>query len=179
MRRPITLTAVLAVVVAAVVVGIVAFAGGGSDSGGTATAAGNSGLVSTRSVDGRTILVDSGGQTLYSATVEKNGRIRCTGACESFWDPVAASSNQAASASADVGLDFGVVKRPDGSEQLALDGRPLYSFKEEGPGKLDGDGFVDDFQGTHFEWQVVTAGGSSGGGTGSEGTNAPNSSYSY
>ena len=54
------------------------------------------------------------------------------------------------------------MKRPDGNEQLTFDGLPLYTFAEEGAGKLDGDGFADDFQGTHFEWKAARTSGSSG-----------------
>jgi hypothetical protein len=39
---------------------------------------------------------------------------------------------------------------------------PLYSFTDEEPGRLDGDGFVDDFQGTHFEWAAATTGAATG-----------------
>ena len=57
--------------------------------------------------------------------------------------------------------------RTDGGRQLTFKGLPLYSFTEEGPGQLDGDGFVDDFDGTRFEWAAATTGGGSGS-TGSE-----------
>ena len=43
-----------------------------------------------------------------------------------------------------------------------LHGLPLYTFPEEGAGKLDGDGIADDFQGTHSEWKAARASGSSG-----------------
>jgi Secreted repeat of unknown function len=56
----------------------------------------------------------------------------------------------------------GVVTRPDGGEQLTFNGLPLYSFTEEGPGQLDGDGFVDDFGGTQFEWAAASTGAGSG-----------------
>jgi predicted lipoprotein with Yx(FWY)xxD motif len=149
--------ATLAVGLAALVL---AACGGGNDDGGNATAAGG-GIVSVESVDGTSVLVDSQGKTLYNADVEKSG-IRCTGACTSFWDPVTATAGEADSAAMDLGLDLGTVKRPDGGNQVTLKGLPLYTFTEEGSGELDGDGFVDDFRGTRFEWAAAAAGAASG-----------------
>jgi predicted lipoprotein with Yx(FWY)xxD motif len=178
MRRSIkySLTAVLAVGAAALVLA----ACGGGDDNGNATAASSgsgSGLVSVQNVDGTNVLADADGQTLYSADVEKS-QIRCTDGCTSFWDPVAASAKQAKTASSDLDLNFGVVKRPDGESQLTFKGLPLYYFKEEGPGKLDGDGFTDDFQGTHFEWAAATTGGGSSS-SGSGGSNNSGNSSPY
>jgi predicted lipoprotein with Yx(FWY)xxD motif len=133
---------------------------GDDDSGGDATAANagmSSGIVSVESVDGNDVLADADGRTLYSADVERM-RIRCTGACTSVWDPVTASAGEARSAGADLDLNLGTVKRPDGARQLTFKGLPLYTFTEEGPGQLDGDGFVDDFNGTRFEWAAATTG---------------------
>jgi predicted lipoprotein with Yx(FWY)xxD motif len=161
------LTVALAVGAAALV--LAACGGGDGDDNGNATAADSgagSALVSVEDVEGTNVLADSEGRTLYTAEVE-NGKIRCTGACTSFWKPVEASANEAESASADLNLDLGVVDRPDGGRQLTFKGIPLYSFTEEGPGQLDGDGFVDDFEGTRFEWAAATTGGGSGS-TGSE-----------
>jgi predicted lipoprotein with Yx(FWY)xxD motif len=160
---------------AALAIGAAALAlaacGGDGDSG-DATAAGagaGSGPVSIQSVDGTDVLADRQGRTLYSATVEEDGRILCTGACTSVWDPVGASANESDSASEDLDLDLGVVERPNGDEQLTHNGLPLYTFTEEGPGRLDGDGFVDEFQGTRFEWVAATtgAGSASSGSSGS------------
>jgi predicted lipoprotein with Yx(FWY)xxD motif len=162
--------AVLAVAAAALVL---AACGGGDD--GNATAAdgrSGSGPVSIQDVDGTNVLTDSAGRTLYTAEVEQ-GRIRCTGACTSFWDPVAASPNEAESASADLDLELGVVNRPDGESQLTFKGLPLYSFTEEGPGRLDGDGFVDDFEGTRFEWAAAGTGSGSASGGSDGGTDGP------
>jgi predicted lipoprotein with Yx(FWY)xxD motif len=164
--RPL-LTVALAVGAAALV--LAACGGGDSDDNGNTTAAesgAGSDLVSVEDVDGTNVLTDSEGRTLYTADVE-NGKIRCTGACTSFWKPVEASADEAESASADLDLDLGVVDRPGGGRQLTYKGLPLYSFTEEGPGQLDGDGFVDDFDGTRFEWAAATTGGGSGS-TGSE-----------
>jgi predicted lipoprotein with Yx(FWY)xxD motif len=178
MRRSTTLTALVGLAIGAAALGLVALVGGGGDAStnpGSANASGGSGSVSIQSVDGTDVLVDSEGRTLYSAEVERNGEIRCTEACESFWDPVEASANEAESASADLDLMLGVVERPNGDGQLALEGLPLYTFTEEGPGQLDGDGFVDDFEGTHFEWEAAAT----DGGSGSASSDIPSDSSPY
>jgi len=165
--------AVFAVGLAAVVLA----ACGGSNDNGNATAASSSagsGIVSTETVDGKNVLVDSQGKTLYSASVEKGGMIRCTDGCTSFWKPQDATAKQANTASADLGLKLAVVERPDGARQLTFKGQPLYTFTQEGSGELKGDGFTDDFQGTHFEWSAATT---AGGGSGSGGSNS-SSGYS-
>jgi predicted lipoprotein with Yx(FWY)xxD motif len=150
---------------------------GGSDDGedGNATAADASGgIVAVQSVDGTDVLVDSEGRTLYTAEVEQD-RILCTGACEAFWEPTGASASEAESASADLDLDLGVVSRPDGGDQLTFEGLPLYTFTEEDPGQLEGDGFVDDFEGTRFEWAAATT----GSGSESTGSDDPGSMSPY
>jgi predicted lipoprotein with Yx(FWY)xxD motif len=131
----------------------------GSGSGSAATMGTKAGVVSVSNVDNTKVLTDSQGRSLYSADVEKGGRIMCTSGCLSFWKPVDASSSQAKTAAADLSLDLGVVKRPGGARQLTFDGKPLYSFTQEGPGQLTGNGFVDDFHGTQFTWTAAATGG--------------------
>jgi predicted lipoprotein with Yx(FWY)xxD motif len=133
--------------------------------GGTASAGG----VSVQSVDGTDVLVDSNDQALYSADEEQGGKVLCTGGCTSIWRPVPASKG--ADASSD--LDLGEVDRPDGAKQLTYMGAPLYTFTEEGPGKVTGDGVTDSFGGNSFTWHAAStsvgdsgssdSGGSSGG----------------
>jgi predicted lipoprotein with Yx(FWY)xxD motif len=155
-------------VIGATGLGVAACGSGDDGSGASATPSG--GLVSVAHVGGADVLASSEGKTLYSADVEKRGRIRCTDACTSFWDPVAASSADAEKAADDLGAALAVVQRPDGASQLTFDGQPLYTFAEEGAGALEGDGFTDDFEGTHFEWQAArTSGGSPASSNGSRG----------
>jgi predicted lipoprotein with Yx(FWY)xxD motif len=172
-----TATAALAILVAGLAL---AACGGGNgnsgSSGNTSSMSAGSGLVSVRTVDKTHVLANRQGRTLYSANIEKGGRIHCTSGCLSFWDPVHASPSQAKTAAANLKLDLGVVKRPDGVDQLTFDGQPLYSFTQEGPDQLKGNGFVDDFGGTHFEWTAATTGSaqaSSGSGSGSGASSAP------
>lgn len=139
---------------------VLAACGGGNDgsSASSGSSASNPDAVAVRTVDNTRVLTDSTGRTLYSADVEKGGRIVCTAGCTSFWNPVSASSTQAKTAAANLNLDLGVVKRPGGGRQLTFDGKPLYSFTQEGPGQLKGNGFVDDFHGTQFTWMAAAAG---------------------
>jgi predicted lipoprotein with Yx(FWY)xxD motif len=171
MRLPIIL---FMLVVGVAALGIVACGGSDDDSG--ASAAGSSAaIVSVASVDGTDVLADSAGKTLYSADVENGGRIHCVGACTSFWKPMLASAAEAKQAAAGLGANLGVVRRPDGERQLTFDALPLYTFAEEGAGELEGDGFADDFQGTHFVWNAArTSGGAS-----APGESSPGSGYGY
>jgi predicted lipoprotein with Yx(FWY)xxD motif len=121
-------------------------------------------------IEGADVVVDAKGDALYSADQEKDGMIRCTGGCASVWLPLTTSGKP--TASSDVSGAIGVVKRPDGSRQVTLDGRPLYRFAEDGgPGKVTGDGLSDSFGGRQFTWHVE--GSSAGSDTGGGG------SYSY
>jgi predicted lipoprotein with Yx(FWY)xxD motif len=139
---------------------VLAIAACGGGDNGDATASGNgsdSGSITAQTVDGMDVLVDSKGQVLYTNEQERGGKIVCTGDCTAIWAPVAASGSEPSGSS--VGGDVGTVKRPDGTEQVTFDGSPVYTFTEEGPGELTGDGVKDNFNGTKFSWQVVTASG--------------------
>jgi predicted lipoprotein with Yx(FWY)xxD motif len=134
---------------------------GSSGDSATATAAASTGgdTVMTASVDGvGTVLVDSNGNALYSPSQEANGMIRCTGSCAQIWKPLTATGTP--TGSADVTGKLGTVKRPDGTEQVTLDGAPVYTFTEDSPGKVNGDGFHDSFGGKDFTWHVISVGGS-------------------
>ena len=69
----------------------------------------SSDIVSVQTVDGKQVLADAQGKTLYSADVEKP-MIRCTDGCTSFWMPLNASAKQSKTASADLGIKLGVVE---------------------------------------------------------------------
>jgi predicted lipoprotein with Yx(FWY)xxD motif len=166
-------------VVGAAALGLLA-CGSSDDDSGTSAAGSSASIVSVATVDQTDVLADSAGKTLYSAPVEKGGKIMCVEACTSFWDPLLASSADAKKAAPELAANFGVVKRPDGERQLTFDRRPLYTFADEGAGKLEGDGFVDDFQGTHFEWKAVRAsGGSQSSGSSGQSDDTSGGGYGY
>jgi predicted lipoprotein with Yx(FWY)xxD motif len=103
-----------------------------------------------------TVLVDANGDAVYSSSQEANGTIQCTGSCAQTWKPVSATGGP--TGSADVTGELGTAKRPDGTEQVTLDGTPLYTFAEDPPGQVTGDGLQDSFDGKNFTWHVITVG---------------------
>jgi len=113
---------------------------------------------------GSTVLVDAQGRTLYHLSGEGNGRFLCTSAaCVAAWPPVSASA-------IGTGVSgLAAVKRPDGSEQLAYNGEPLYTFTgDKAAGEANGQGIKAD-GGT---WSAVVTGASGAGGTGAAQTSS-------
>jgi predicted lipoprotein with Yx(FWY)xxD motif len=117
---------------AAIVAGIAiaATGGGAAKSGG--------GTVSAKQISGAgRVLVDSKGRALYRSDQERNGMVLCDGACLSFWQPLTVSGTPKGSS---LPGKLAVVKRPDGRRQVTYNGKLLYSFKLDKPGKVTGDG---------------------------------------
>lgn len=144
---------------AAIAIAVALAACGGSSGGDSATAASSGGgAVSVAEIEGAgNVLVDSSGQALYASDQETAaGKVLCTGACNSFWQPLTVSGG---TPSGSVPGRLGVMKRPDGSMQATFDGKILYTFTQEGPEEVTGDGFQDAFEGEHFTWHVVSTGG--------------------
>jgi predicted lipoprotein with Yx(FWY)xxD motif len=143
---------------------LAACGGGGGDSSESAASSGSASAggddtVAVKSIDGvGNVLVDSSGQALYASDVEAAGMVKCIDACESFWKPLTVNSAKPTAASSDVGK-LAVIKRPDGSRQVTVDGKLLYTFTEDSAGEVKGNGFADDFQGQHFTWSAVLEGG--------------------
>lgn len=147
-----TRTATLALSLA---IAVLTLAACGDDDDDSAASA-DSGPVSAQSIDGSDVLVDTAGQALYSTQQEAGGEIACRGECTSIWEPLTASAGELADAG-DLSDDLATVERPDGGEQVTYKGMPLYTFAEEGPGELTGNGLVDDFDGQTFEWEAAAA----------------------
>jgi predicted lipoprotein with Yx(FWY)xxD motif len=72
------------------------------------------------------ILVDADGMTLYFLLTDTAGATTCVDSCAQAWPPLVVTSvSVATSLNAS---DFSLVARPDGTQQLAMGGRPLYRF---------------------------------------------------
>ena len=176
MKRLITLSTAIAATVT------IAACGGGSAkktaAAGADPSATNTTVTVTRLPGVGRVLVDHSGKALYSPDVEARGKIACEAACTAFWKPLTfAKGNPTGSPGAG---KLGVIKRPDGSSQVTDNGKPLYTFSEDSPGKATGNGFTDDFNGHQFTWSVIRAGGTTArsAGPGSGGTPPPSSSSS-
>jgi predicted lipoprotein with Yx(FWY)xxD motif len=167
MKRLLILGIAVAVAITAAV-SIAAYGGGGGDDSSApaepmTSPAANAVTVSTQEIgDEGAVLVDSEGRALYTADQEiaAGNMVLCTEACTSFWEPLTLDSGSPTGSS--VPGELGIVERPDGSRQVVLDGKLLYSFVEDEPGEVTGDGFEDAFDGQTLTWHVVHANGSTG-----------------
>jgi predicted lipoprotein with Yx(FWY)xxD motif len=140
----------------------------------TQASSGSSALVKTAvsSRTGGTVLVNAQGMTLYRLSAESAGKFICTGTCLQVWHPLKVPAGSTPSGS--VG-SLGMVKRPDGSEQVTYKGGPLYTFAQDTKqGDENGQGVKD--VGT---WSVVTVTSSSGGGSEAPATSTKTSSGGY
>src|SRR5262245_6294076 len=107
------------------------------------------------------VLVSRSGKTVYSPKQEANGMIHCTGSCLGFWFPVTVAAGTTPQDGPGLTGTLGTIRRSDnGQSQLTYNGRPLYTFRlDQAPGDLHGNNFSDEFDGTSFTWQVVSASG--------------------
>lgn len=98
---------------------------------------------------GKTVLTTTKGRTLYSLSVEKNGKFICTGACLSSWHPLTVPAGTKPTGP----VKLGTIERPEGGIQVTYRGRPLYRFGADSKaGEVNGEGIKD--VGT---WHAATA----------------------
>jgi predicted lipoprotein with Yx(FWY)xxD motif len=144
MRNAKLIVPALVVVAAALLIGVFTAVSMGGNHG--------KAVVKTKSVGGRTILVNRRGMTLYHLSVERRGHFICTDkTCLSLWHPLVVARGVTPTGA----KSLSVIKRPDGRRQVAYKGGPLYTFAEDRkPGDMKGNGFED--VGT---WRVVTVAG--------------------
>lgn len=136
--------------------------GGGDGGGGGGSAATT---VSVEEIgDAGRVLVDSAGNALYTADQEARSDVLCKETCLSFWTPLTIDT-EAPTASSVPGM-LGVADRPDGTRQVTFEGKRLYSFTQDEPGQVTGDGLTDVFGSQQFTWHVVSPGGASDSGDG-------------
>jgi predicted lipoprotein with Yx(FWY)xxD motif len=89
------------------------------------------------------ILTDAAGRTLYVFTSDTAGTSTCSGDCAAKWPPLATDAVPTLGTGLDA-EDFTVIKRDDGSGQLAFYGHPLYTFAgDAAAGDTNGQGIGD------------------------------------
>ncbi len=88
----------------------------------------------------KTVLTNTKGLTLYSLSVEKNGKFICTGSCTSTWIPLVVAAGTKPMGP----VKLGTIKRPEGKIQVTFKGLPLYTFDGDSrKGQANGEGFKD------------------------------------
>ncbi|CAN5861650.1 lipoprotein [soil metagenome] len=111
--------------------------------------------VHTASTDLGEILVDPDGFTLYIFTDDTSGESACYDACADLWPPIPGDSAISSELESSI---FATTIRTDGSEQLTVNGMPLYLYTPDvNPGDTTGQNFGG-------VWFVVDADGSAIGG---------------
>ncbi|MCF3964612.1 COG4315 family predicted lipoprotein [Streptomyces fuscigenes] len=117
-------------------------AASGSSAGGAGTAAVSS--IGTKSGDMGSYLTDNAGKTIYLFAQDTSGKSTCDGDCAAAWPPVTADAAPKAGPGVTAGK-LSVVKRSDGTSQVAYAGHPLYYFAgDSAAGDTKGQG-VDGF----------------------------------
>lgn len=84
------------------------------------------------------VFTDAQGMSFYTFAQDKVGSSTsaCTGACASYWPPVAAPAGFTPSG------NWNEITRADGTKQLTWKGWPLYTYKgDSAAGQTNGDGY--------------------------------------
>ncbi|HEX9482856.1 MAG TPA: hypothetical protein VF927_12205 [Solirubrobacteraceae bacterium] len=105
---------------------------------------------------GKTVVVNPAGRTLYSLSGESSHHLLCKSSeCAHFWPPLVVPSRATRlKDGAGVHGTLGLIRRPSGSLQVTLRGKPLYRFSgDHSSGQANGEG-IRSFGGT---WHAVTA----------------------
>ena len=83
------------------------------------------------------VVATTKGVALYTWNREKDGKVRCTGACAKMWPPLLVMKDDMVVKHAKgVMGTLGTVTRPDGHVQVTLNGRPLYTYVGDTPTKI-------------------------------------------
>jgi predicted lipoprotein with Yx(FWY)xxD motif len=81
------------------------------------------------------ILGDGRGQAFYFFDKENTRKSECYGACAQAWPPVLTGGRPAAGKGARARL-IGTTRRRGGKRQVTYDGRPLYYYVDDAPGRV-------------------------------------------
>lgn len=99
-----------------------------------ATSHGND-LVHARALNGSVFMMNQSHMTLYTYDQDGASMSACTGACAKVWPPALLPAD------AELGENYSLFARDDGSMQIAYKGRPLYLYSGDTRiGDVNGDG---------------------------------------
>ncbi|MGZ4729742.1 MAG: COG4315 family predicted lipoprotein [Acidimicrobiales bacterium] len=126
-------------------------AGGPAGTGSTlASIPSGTATVDVGSTDLGQVLVDLTGHTLYVFAADTNGSPTCVDeSCTKVWPPLTGSGIAVGNGVPAQPGEFKLVARPDGANQLTVNGQPLYTYSgDAGPGETNG-------QSVGGQWFVV------------------------
>lgn len=84
-----------------------------------------------------TVLATGTRQAIYVWNREPRGTIRCTGSCAAAWPPVVVARGVRVPMHVEgIMGELGTIRRPDGTRQLTLNRRALYTYANEKPGQV-------------------------------------------
>lgn len=107
-------------------------------------------LASTTIAGVGSVLTGPTGKTLYYFTTDTPTSTTCTGQCAVVWPPLVVTAGEKATLVSGLTGKLGLVKRPDGTNQVSYNGRLLYYFQgDSAPGQDKG-------QGLDGKWFVVS-----------------------
>jgi predicted lipoprotein with Yx(FWY)xxD motif len=81
------------------------------------------------------ILGDGSGQAVYVFDAENSATPECYGACAKAWPPVLTKGRPVAGKGVR-GRRLGTTRRSGGKRQVTMNGRPLYYYKDDAPGRV-------------------------------------------
>lgn len=80
------------------------------------------------------VMMSKEGRALYTFDKDSAGHSNCNGGCAAVWPPFAVTN------AAMAGGKFTAIKRDDGTQQWAYEGKPLYLYSgDTSPGDMNGD----------------------------------------
>jgi predicted lipoprotein with Yx(FWY)xxD motif len=91
------------------------------------------------------VLVNSAGRTLYVYDKDTDGSSKCTGTCATAWPPLVVTGKPTLGTGLSASM-FSTAPRSDGTKQLEVNGRPLYTYTgDTKAGDISGQGLGDFF----------------------------------
>jgi predicted lipoprotein with Yx(FWY)xxD motif len=139
--------------------------------------------IKTATANGRVVLIDAQGFTLYWYAPDTATSSTCTGNCATAWPPLIGTPSFASGVSLTGKL--GTIKRPDGSIQATFDGHPLYLFKADTSAglakgnKVGGIWWIMTASGKKIQATVSSTSAASGSGSSGSGSGSSSGGYGY
>ena len=99
-------------------------------------------VVKTRTIKGKTVLVNAAGKTLYVFAKDRRSRVTCTGSCSKYWPPMKQKGTTKATAKAPAKASLiSSDKDPAGGRVVTYSKWPLYTYVgDSSAGSAKGEG---------------------------------------